>query len=159
MLQCVYLCVCVLCVRVCVCARVCSCVCVCVYVEFSRPGVVDISVQMMREQQPLFPRIPVAVQSQLEAMYSTLCPDKGQDEESVADNSLAILAALLAYIANSEENAHGTEYVDRLLHKVLHSVSPDHLSDWHFGPFLCGEWVWSCSRCGEWVWSVRVGWE
>ncbi len=73
-------------------------------------------------------------------MYSTLWQDKGTSEEAIVpDNSLALLASLLAYVANSEQ---GTEDVDQLLCRALHLVSPDKLSDWHLGPLLSGEWVW-----------------
>lgn len=117
-----------------------------VTIEFSRPGQVDVSVQVMREQNALFPRFSIQVLSALEAMFYTLCPDKGGNEMKEEDDgnnqdSLAILASILAFLANSDEHRHSVEIVDGLLCKALQSVSPSLLSDWHLGPVLSGECI------------------
>jgi len=107
---------------------------------------VGVSVHLMREQN-LFPRFSLQVLSPLEAMFSVLSKKKGgegEEEEPGSGNkegvhSLAVLASMLAFLANSDKDRDEVERMDELVCRAVQAVPPAQLSDWHLGPLLSGE--------------------
>lgn len=99
----------------------------------------------MREESILFPRFPLCVLSPLESIVSTLCLEETKKEQEGEENggkegdtTLSILASLLAFLAHSSDSKHEVKVVDNLLSRLLQSIPPSSLSDWHLGPLLSG---------------------
>ena len=121
-----------------------------------------VSVHIMREQNHLFPKFSLQVLSPLEAMFSILSKKKREGEEEPDNsggsdsgstaNSLAVLASMLAFLANSDEDRDEVARTDQLVCRALQDVSPARLSDWHLGPLLSGELSWENNVAREMVW-------
>ena len=121
----------------------------CAYTEFSKPGRIEVSVNVMREESILFPRLTFCVLSPLEAIFSALNPrewmEKKKEDGSVSEEkrlkeeerSLSLLAMLLAFLAHSSDECE-TDVVDCLLSRVLWSIPSSSLKDWNLGTVLSG---------------------
>lgn len=120
------------------------------YAEFSRRGRVEVSVRVMREESVLFPRFPLCVLSPLEAIFSTFHlgvrkeveeeedgREKEEERAKEEELSLSILVSLLAFLTHSSAE-YETDMVDSLLSRILWSMPPSSLPDWHLGPLLSG---------------------
>ena len=94
----------------------------------------EVSLQLTREESPLFPRFHLPVLSPLEAAAKLLAPEG-------AESTLPAFSALLAFLAHTEGAERKREVcpdADNVLCGLLGSSS---IPDWRLGPLFSGELV------------------
>ena len=100
---------------------------------FPKPGVVNVSILLARDEDTRFPQFKIKVQSAIESLASSLPTTKGSKQ-------VALLAAAVAYLANSDENdREAVSNADEVISDILKGLQPADLPDWTLAWLLCGE--------------------
>jgi hypothetical protein len=102
---------------------------------FPKPGVVDITVLLARNEDSCFPQFQLKVQSPIEALSSSLPTSRGSKQ-------VAMLAAAVAYLANCDEkDREATMNADEVISEILKDIQPADLPEWILAWLLCGEYA------------------
>lgn len=101
---------------------------------FPKPGIVNITVLLARNEDSCFPRFQLKVQSPIEALASSLPTCRGSRQ-------VAMLAAAVAYLANCDEkDKEATMNADEVISGILKDIQPADLPEWILAWLLCGEY-------------------
>ena len=101
---------------------------------FPKPGIVNVTVLLARDEDPRFPRFQLKVQSPIEALASSLPSSRGSRQ-------VAMLAAAVSYLANSDEkDREATMNADETISEILKAIQPADLPEWILAWLLCGKY-------------------
>lgn len=102
--------------------------------EFPKPGIVNITVLLARNEDLCFPRFQLKVQSPIEALASSLPTCRGSRQ-------VAMLAAAVAYLVNCDDkDKEATENADQVISEIVKEIQPADLPEWILAWLLCGEY-------------------
>ena len=100
---------------------------------FPKPGIVNITVLLARNEDSCFPQFQLKVQSPIEALASSLPTKRGSSQ-------VAMLAAAVAYLANCDDkDREATMNADQVISEILKDIQPADLPEWILAWLLCGE--------------------
>ena len=98
-----------------------------------KPGIVNITVLLARNEDSLFPRFQLKVQSPIEALAGSLPTRRGSRQ-------VAMLAAAVTYLANCDDkDREATMNADQVISEILKDIQPADLPEWILAWLLCGE--------------------
>ena len=100
---------------------------------FHKPGIVNVTVLLARNEDSCFPRFQLKVQSPIESLYGSLPMSRGSRQ-------VAMLAAAVTYLANSDDkDKEATTNADQVISEILKDIHPADLPEWILAWLLCGE--------------------
>ena len=115
---------------------------------FPKPGIVNITVLLARNEDSCFPRFQLKVQSPIEALASSLPTHRGPRQ-------VAMLAAAVAYLVNCDEkDKEATMNADKVISEILKDIQPADLPEWILAWLLCGEY--GCFWCGPHLPHIKL---
>lgn len=100
---------------------------------FPKPGIVNVTVLLARNEDSCFPQFQLKVQSPIEALASSLPTKRGSSQ-------VAMLAAAVAYLANCDDkDREATMNADQVISEIFKDIQPADLPEWILAWLLCGE--------------------